>query len=107
MTAPRKPPISPVPGVTFHDLRPGDWVMVTISGRLGKIVRRCAQKRDGWIVAWDEPLYGIVSGRVAWANLEPYPSQEARDAVLAEARDSIAARDRRHLLAASRVRRFL
>lgn len=67
----RNAPITPVPGVTFHDVRPGDRVRVSISGRTGTIVKRCAHKRDGWIVKWDEPVFGVTEGRVAWANLEP------------------------------------
>lgn len=76
MTA-RKAPRSPVPGVTFYDLRPGDRVVVPISGRTGVIVRRTTHRRDGclvriaWIVKWDEPLFGVTEGRVAWANLAP------------------------------------
>jgi hypothetical protein len=68
---PRKAPVTPVPGVTFHDLRPGDRVRVTISGRTGVILRRCQQTRDGWIIEWDEPRFSVERGRVAWANLEP------------------------------------
>jgi protein involved in polysaccharide export with SLBB domain len=69
--AARKPPVSPVPGVTFYDLRPGDRVRVTISGVTGVIDRRCKNRRDGWIVRWDEPRFGVTEGRVAWPNLEP------------------------------------
>lgn len=58
-------------GPTFHDFKPGDPVRVPISGRTGTIVKRCATRRDGWVVRWDEPLFGVTEGRVAWSNLEP------------------------------------
>lgn len=79
MSMKRKPPTNPVPGVTFYDLRPGDRVIVPLSGRTGVIARRCAHKRDGWVVTWDEPVFGVTEGRVAWANLEPLPSSEKED----------------------------
>jgi hypothetical protein len=70
---PRKQPVQPLGerGPTFYDLRPGDRVQVTGSGRTGTIVRRCTHKRDGWLVRWDEPVFGVEEGRVAWANLAP------------------------------------
>lgn len=69
----RKLPVQPLGpnGPTFHDLRPGDRVTVPRSGRTGVIVKRCAPKSDGWIVAWDEPMFGCERSRVAWPNLEP------------------------------------
>ncbi len=71
MTA-RKPPVVPFSGgPTLHDLRVGDKVRVTLSGRTGTVLSRCKQKRDGWVVSWDEPVFGRTQGRVAWANLEP------------------------------------
>lgn len=72
---PRREPHQPLgpTGPTFHDFRDGDRVVVTGSGRTGVIARRCAHKRDGWIVRWDEPAFGVVEGRVAWTNLAPAP----------------------------------
>jgi len=69
----RKPPEQPFgsKGPTFHDLRPGDRVRVVGTERTGVVVSRCKPRRDGWIVRWDEPLFGVEQGRVAWANLEP------------------------------------
>lgn len=65
-----KQPLGPK-GPTFHDLHEGDRVRVPLSGRTGTIVKRCTPRRDGWIVRWDEPLFGVEQGRVAWSNLEP------------------------------------
>lgn len=67
---PRRPPRNPVPGIVFHDLRVGDRVRVTISGRTGTIVRRL-DRHNGFRVRWDEPVFGVIEGRVAWSNLEP------------------------------------
>lgn len=73
MNEKRKPPVTPLGprGPVFHDFREGDHVVVPRSGRTGTIVKRCVQKRDGWVVAWDEPLFGVTKSRVAWANLAP------------------------------------
>jgi hypothetical protein len=51
------------------DLRPGERVVVEQSGRTGTLVRRCTPRRDGWIVRWDEPMFGVAEGRVATQNL--------------------------------------
>lgn len=67
----RRAPITPVPGVTLHDFRVGDRIIVPISGRTGTIDRRCKQPRDGWIVRWDEPVFGVTEGRVAIPNMAP------------------------------------
>lgn len=74
----RKPPSQPLgpKGPTFHDFHIGDRVVVPMSGRTGVIVKRCASKRDGWIVAWDAPMFGVTQGRVAWANLAPETREE-------------------------------
>lgn len=60
-------------GPTFHDFRDGDRVIVPRTGRTGSIVRRCTHKRDGWVVRWDNPVFGVEEGRVAWTNLAPAP----------------------------------
>ena len=71
MAAKRKPPTSPVPGVTFHDLRVGDRVRVPLSGRTGTIIGPHV-RHNGFLVAWDEPMFGVTSGRVRHSNLEPF-----------------------------------
>lgn len=60
-----------------RDWRPGDHVKVTISGRTGTLVSRCKVARDGWIVKWDEPMFGVESGRVSIPNLERIVEEEA------------------------------
>ncbi len=50
-------------------LKPGDRVRVTISGRTGVVVKR-NYKRTGWLIRWDEPVFGVTEGRVVGANLE-------------------------------------
>lgn len=67
---PRREPTNPVPGRTFHDLRVGDRVRVTISGRTGEIVGP-HRYHVGWRVRWDEPVFGVTEGNVSWPNLEP------------------------------------
>jgi len=66
--APRQP-LGPA-GPTFHDLRVGDRVRVTMSGRTGTIVKD-NRKHAGVLVRWDEPMYGATESRVRLPNLEP------------------------------------
>jgi len=66
----REAPRTPVPGRTFHDLRVGDRVRVTQSGRKGEIVGP-HRHHVGWRVRWDEPLFGVIEGNVSWPLLEP------------------------------------
>jgi len=70
---PRKAPLSPLgpTGPTFYDLRPGDRVEVVGSGRIGTLISRKKVARDGWLVRWDEPVFGVTEGRVSWSNLKP------------------------------------
>ena len=55
---------------SLKSLRVGDRVVVTRSGRTGSLLRRCKPERDGWVVLWDAPVYGVTEGRVATTNLE-------------------------------------
>lgn len=55
---------------SLANLRAGERVIVPISGRTGTLVKRCAPAHDGWIVRWDEPVFGVEQGRVATVNLE-------------------------------------
>jgi hypothetical protein len=62
----------PFPGgpKLFH-FKVGDRVRVTLSGRTGTVVEKCRFKNHGWMVKWDEPVFGVEKGRVTTANLEP------------------------------------
>jgi hypothetical protein len=57
---------------SMRDLRPGERVRVTISGKTGRIVRRVPAARS-WRVAWDAPVFGRTSSLVIAANLERIP----------------------------------
>lgn len=54
---------------SLRDLTIGDRVVVEISGRTGTLARRCTNRRDGWIVKWDDPVFAVTEGRVATSNL--------------------------------------
>lgn len=69
---PRKQPLQPLgpKGPTFHDLREGDRVTVAGSDRTGTIVSDNGVHGEKK-VRWDNPVFGVVEGWVAWPNLEP------------------------------------
>lgn len=64
-----------LPDFTDKHFKAGDHVMVEGSGRTGTIERRSGRSlpgrpaRDGWIVRWDFPMFGVIEGRVATVNL--------------------------------------
>ena len=55
---------------SLRDLKPGDRVRVTISGRTGTVERKDKNPHHGWHVRWDEPVFGVEVGIVRTANLE-------------------------------------
>lgn len=47
----------------------GNRVRVTISGRTGTIVE-LHRRHNGFMVKWDEPIFGVEQGRVTADKLE-------------------------------------
>jgi len=54
---------------SMRDLQIGERVRVRISGRTGTVVDGY-QRHNGYMIEWDEPMFGVTRGRVNTHNLE-------------------------------------
>lgn len=55
--------------LAMADLKPGDRVRVTRSGRTGTLVKRNV-RHNGWRVRWDVPVFGATDSDVQPSMLE-------------------------------------
>lgn len=55
----------------------GDRVVVPGSGRTGRLVGEL-QRHNGFLVEWDEPVFGVEQGRVAVSLLERLDESEEK-----------------------------
>jgi hypothetical protein len=55
----------------------GDRVIVPLSGRTGVLGKRLG-KHNGWVVKWDNPMFGVEQGSCLPGNLELYEAPTER-----------------------------
>ena len=51
-------------------LKPGAAVIVPQSGRTG-VLRDKGARNQGWLIEWDEPMFGVTESRIVPSILEP------------------------------------
>lgn len=76
---PRRSPYAPLglQGPVFYDVRVGDRIRMKRTGATGIILARRKPERDGWTVAWDNPVFGATQGRAIAAEIVPICPESA------------------------------